>query len=486
MKQIVVVDREGDWPLSIAGVEVVPARIYLSSPEFSNLRKARVYNLCRSYRYQSSGYYVSLLAAARGHRPLPGVNVIQDMKSQTMVRFVSDDLDSLIQQSLTNIKSDKFVLSIYFGRNLAKRYDRLSRQLYSLFQSPLLQARFVRSSGTWMLQSVGPVGAGEVPDEHLPFITEAAEAFFSGRKPAAARKVQYRYSMAILLNEEEKAPPSDEKAIQQFVKAAERLGIETEIIGKDDYNRVAEFDALFIRETTSVNHHTFRFARRAEAEGLVVMDDPESILKCTNKVYLAELLQRHNIPAPKTMIVHRENAFRIEEELGLPCILKQPDSSFSQGVVKVSEPEELNEAVKKLLERSDLIIAQAFMPTEYDWRIGIIDQRPLFACRYFMAEKHWQIIKTGSDGNMDFGRSETLPWEMAPKQVVKTALKAANLIGDGLYGVDIKQNGDKVYLIEVNDNPNMDAGTEDELLGEMLYDRIMEVFLDRIEQKKRG
>ena len=49
--------------------------------------------------------------------------------------------------------------------------------------------------------------------------------------------------------------------------------------------------------------------------------------------------------------------------------------------------------------------------------------------------------------------------EHAPSAVVSTALKAANLIGDGLYGVDIKQVGRKCYVIEVNDNPNIDAGS---------------------------
>ena len=36
---------------------------------------------------------------------------------------------------------------------------------------------------------------------------------------------------------------------------------------------------------------------------------------------------------------------------------------------------------------------------------------------------------------------ETLPVELAPRAAVQVALKAANLIGDGLYGVDVKQSG---------------------------------------------
>ena len=61
------------------------------------MRGAKVFNLCRSYRYQSLGYYVSLLAAARGHRPLPGVTAMQDLKSHHIIRHVSDELDRLIQ-----------------------------------------------------------------------------------------------------------------------------------------------------------------------------------------------------------------------------------------------------------------------------------------------------------------------------------------------------------------------------------------------------
>jgi glutathione synthase/RimK-type ligase-like ATP-grasp enzyme len=59
-------------------------------------------------------------------------------------------------------------------------------------------------------------------------------------------------------------------------------------------------------------------------------------------------------------------------------------------------------------------------------------------------------------------------------------VRAANLIGDGLYGVDLKQVGRECYVIEVNDNPNIDAGTEDAVLKDALYREVMGVFLRRI------
>jgi glutathione synthase/RimK-type ligase-like ATP-grasp enzyme len=265
------------------------------------------------------------------------------------------------------------------------------------------------------------------------------------------------------------------------------LRMHVEFITRADFGRLSAFDALFIRDTTFVNHYTYRFSRQAVAEGLVVIDDPKSILKCNNKVYLAELLVRHHIPTPKTLMVHRDNVDQIIQTLALPSVLKQPDSSFSLGVVKVKSEEELHIKVNELLEKSELIIAQEYLPTEFDWRVGIIDRRPLFVCKYFMAPGHWQIIKRNEQrGTFSEGPTVALPLGEAPANVVKMALKAANLIGDGFYGVDIKQVGKRCCVIEVNDNPNVDAGNEDNVLKDALYREVMAVFVRRIEEHKRG
>ena len=134
MATLIVVNDPKEWPFHIPGVDVVDARNYLTKAEFSELRNVKLFNLCRSYKYQSAGYYVSLLAEARGHRPQPSVTKIQDIKSQAIVRLVSSELDEVIQKSLARIHSDKYTLSIYFGRNMAKRYERLCLHLYNMFQ----------------------------------------------------------------------------------------------------------------------------------------------------------------------------------------------------------------------------------------------------------------------------------------------------------------------------------------------------------------
>jgi glutathione synthase/RimK-type ligase-like ATP-grasp enzyme len=481
---LIVVDNPAKWTFQIPGVDVVDARSYLTKVEYSGVRGVKLINLCRSYSYQTIGYYVSLLAEARGHKPLPNAATIQDMKSQAIVRMVSEDLDELIQTSLAPIHSDRFTLSIYFGRNIARRYDRLALRLFNLFQAPLLRVQFGRN-GKWAIRSVAAIATSDVPESHADFLVQAATEHFAGRGGRWRRRARPRYDLAILHNPQESNPPSNARALKRFEKAAAAVGLSCEFITRDDYARLAEFDALFIRETTFVNHHTYRFARRAANEGLVVMDDPDSIVRCTNKVYLAELLRRYKLPMPNTLVAHKGNVESILSELGLPCVLKQPDSAFSLGVVKADTEEQLNSELNRLLEESELIIAQRFMPTTFDWRIGILDGKPLYACKYFMAPKHWQIMKHGG-AETEYGRYESIPVEVAPRAAVRIALKAANLIGDGFYGVDVKESDGEFYIIEVNDNPNIDGGVEDSILRDELYERIMRVFLNRIEQRKSG
>jgi glutathione synthase/RimK-type ligase-like ATP-grasp enzyme len=489
MQNLVVVNDPKDWSFSHESVEVVPARKYLTHPAYTTLDKVRVINLCRSLGYQKIGYYVSLLADARGHRPMPSIETIQNLKDRAIAAIASGDLQELIEESLAKVHSNEFVLSVYFGRNMAHRHERLAKSLFRMFPSPFLQAAFSKSekSGRWRLETLKPMAIDDIPRGHEGFAQEATTDFLQRAYVRPQKREQRPYDLAILVDPNLAEPPSNKKALQKFARAGEEVGFNVEFIQQEDYSRLGEFDALFIRETTSVNHHTFRFACRAEALGLVVIDDPASILRCSNKVFLAEMAEQQDILVPNTMIVHRGNVHDLVARLGLPCVLKQPDSSFSAGVRKVTTTQELNEQVEAMLEKSDLVIAQGFVPTEFDWRIGLLDGQPLFACRYFMADGHWQILKRDAGGHKeDVGRAETVPIEMAPTRVVKTALKAGNHVGKGLYGVDLKEVGGKVYMIEVNDNPNIDAGFEDEVLGDELYLRIMRTFFARVTARHRG
>jgi glutathione synthase/RimK-type ligase-like ATP-grasp enzyme len=490
VRPLIVVENAKRWPFALESVEVVPARAYLTDPRFAEMRGTTVYNFCRRLGYQSLGYYVSLLAAARGHRPMPSVATTQVVGTAEtgghlpLLRAASEELEDELQRVLAPLKGNEFTLSVYFGRNMAKRYDRLARALFNQFPAPILIARFERGDGEWRMVSLRLGDASEVPEAHRDFVMQSAETYFARRHQAPSPKV-FRYDLAILWSPDDKDAPSDERAIKRFIRAAERHGIQAEVIDKEDYGSIGEYDALFIRQTTFVDHHTYRFATRAAAEGLVVIDDPEAIVRATNKVYQAEIFARHAIPAPRTLVVHEKNVDELVGAVGLPCVLKKPDGAFSLGVVKVATAEEAGERIKALLQESELVVAQEFVPSDFDWRVGVLDRKALFLARYHMARGHWQIVSR--KGRTDrYGRVEAAAAEEAPPGLIQTAVRAASLFGDGFFGVDAKVVDGRLMVMEVNDNPNLDADYEDAILKEAIYDALAAWFRTRLDRRGEG
>ncbi|HEX7029438.1 MAG TPA: RimK family protein [Gammaproteobacteria bacterium] len=483
-RHLIVIEKSSDWKPEFPDYPVVTAREYLSNPDYGR-RGITVLNLCRHFGYLTTGYYCSLLAEARRHRMVPSVRTLSDLTRKSIYRLDAEDLGDRLQKALRGEHTTKFEIMLYFGRQQDPRLTEISRQIFDAFPCPILRVEFSRE-GRWTLNRIRPGNLARLKGEQRAAFIEALEAYLS--KPWRSRKSRSssRYDLAILFNPDDPLPPSDKKALKNFERIGKSMGFDIDVIGPKDYARVAEYDALFIRDTTRINHYTYRFARKAEAEGMAVIDDPVSIMRCTNKVYLAELLRANKIPHPKTLILQEGQLDAAETELAYPIVLKIPDGSFSRGVFKAANRNELDEIAERLFKESDLILAQEYLYTDYDWRIGVLNRQPLYACQYFMSKNHWQIVDHKTGGGFSEGRYRTLPVEDAPADVVQTALKAANLFGDGLYGVDVKQNASGIYVIEVNDNPNLEAGVEDAWLKDDLYRAILAEFARRVDAKRSG
>jgi glutathione synthase/RimK-type ligase-like ATP-grasp enzyme len=482
MNVVFVVNRLSDWPFDVPGASVVTARAYLADSAYAGLEPARVVNLCATDRYQGRGFYVSLVAQARGHQAMPDVKTIEDCDAGLAPAIAANGGEAPAW-TLHAGASNRIDVDAYFGRDPKRSNDAVAERLFNALRAPLVRASFELIDAQWRLRRVRLLGAANIPLDHRPIAAEAAAGHVAPAMPRAAKATAP--SIAILYDDDEPDPPSNPDAISRFRRVAREMGMHCEILRRDDIGRLPQFDALFIRDTTHLGqHYTWQFARRAAALGMVVIDDPDSILKCNNKVYLNEILTRHRLPVPKTMIVHRDNVGEILPALGLPCIVKQPDGAFSNGVTKVETEQALGPALDAYFERSELVVAQQWLPTDFDWRVGVLDQRPLYVCKYLMAPGHWQVIKRERGRKLE-GATIALAVGEAPAEVVNTAVGAANLIGDGFYGVDLKQVGGRAYVIEVNDNPNVDAGNEDGVLKDALYREIMGVFLRRVRERDR-
>lgn len=469
-----------------------------------------VVNLCRSWRYLSDGYYVSLLAEARGQGVFPSPSTIVGIRNPRLVLRALDEagvatvepqgaLPAAIAPDLagegetvlvrdqsegrpiyrpaTELESAEVVAC--FGRCANPSFRRLAGAVYRVWPAPLLELSLLRVEGRWRVLHVRPLGLAELDQEQrLELVRQLRER---PPRPVAPRK-RPRASLAVLFDEADPCQPSSPETLERFERIAARQGLHVARIGLHEVGRLGEFDALLVRTLTGPDLPSFGFALQAEALGMPTLDDTASILRCCNKVYLHELLERGGVATPATRVFGRAASWgELTRELGEPLIVKVPDGSFSSGVFKLKSAEEFEARVGALLERSPLLLAQRFVPTAFDWRVAVLGGELLFACRYYMARGHWQIA-SATRGGTRYGRVEAVPLGSAPPAVLSAARQAAALVGEGFYGVDLKElEPGEVVVMEVNDNPNLDLGYEDAAEGDRVYEALAQHFLTRIQ-----
>jgi glutathione synthase/RimK-type ligase-like ATP-grasp enzyme len=483
---ILIADNLSDLAQLQAPFRMMTTRDYVLQPKLLSGARPKIINLARNYNYQTDSYYASLLAEARGHRVIPTVETLLDLYDKDGSEQAIPDLEEALNKDAVRDDNETPAperLLVCFGETQDERFRRFGRLLFDWYRAPVL----VVTTGTngvpgSKIKRIKLTPFTSLKGDELKFFVDSLTTY-TGRewKNPKARTIA-KHSIAVLYDPDEALPPSDIETLKYFARQAERDGVEVEPITKKDLARLAEFDALFIRETTNITNHTYRFARRAWAEGMPVIDDPISMMRCTNKVYLWERLVGAGLPAPQTIIVQDKTSLEmVADTLGFPVVLKIPDSSFSLGVKKAKDMAELKALVEAFLEDTDLVIAQKYVPTEFDWRIGVLDKRPLFVCQYKMAPGHWQIIKHREAGRDPLeGGHRSIAVAEAPADVVDIGVRAANLIGDGFYGVDIKTGPDGHIVIEINDNPNLDHGVEDEADKAQVWSRLTEWFVKRL------
>ncbi|MGE0788206.1 MAG: glutamate-cysteine ligase family protein [Sandaracinaceae bacterium] len=476
-------------PSPLADLEVIePSRYLGEADRFGG--EHTVLNLCPSMRYLSEGYYVSLLADARGHDVIPSIDSLEALGNvPEALRVLADAGVPVVREAgsgegeaLAALDPARRASEVsLFGRCERRDLSRIAAKVYRRFPVPACRLSFLHTKEGWELFDIQVLTMSELDE---PTRARIAERIRSGRleaEPPATNPV--RATIAVLFDPEDPFKPSWDETIARFEKVAERMSVAVRRIGMSDLDRLAEHDALFIRTLTGPELPAFRFAQRAEALGMPVIDSTRSMLRCGNKVYLAELLERAGVATPDTITITHEATYdEVCAAIGSPFVVKVPDGSFSTAVFKIPSLEAWNDRVVGLLRSSPLLIAQRWLVTPFDWRIGVLDGRPLYGARYWMARGHWQIRKhpTETQAGRD-GRTEAIPLEKIPTPVKRAACRAARLIGDGLAGVDIKDTPTGPVVIEVNDNPDIHLGYEDQAEGDRIYEDLVTWFLDRLD-----
>ncbi len=268
---------------------------------------------------------------------------------------------------------------------------------------------------------------------------------------------------------------SERGALSKFKSTALSMGHSFDFIFKDNISKIKEYDSLFIRATTDPSNSAYVISRLAEQAGLKVIDDPHSIRMCSNKAILHDLFMKNKIPSPKSILFagdcSKEAVDNIFNTLGTPVIIKTPYTRFSSHVEKAHNDKEFIRISKRFLRKSKVLIVQEYVRSDFDWRVGILENKVLYLCKYCIPEGGWKV-KSKINGKNVWGDTIAVPRESISLELKNICIELSKCVGEGLYGLDVKETDNGYKVIEINDNPSLYDGYED-TVDKDIYEKII-------------
>jgi glutathione synthase/RimK-type ligase-like ATP-grasp enzyme len=268
-------------------------------------------------------------------------------------------------------------------------------------------------------------------------------------------------------------------ALLRFRDTAEQMGHTLSFIFPVDIKRISRLDGLFIRSRTDPMNISFVAAKMAEFHGIPVIDDADSIQICSDKINMYLHMEKMQVPIPETLFLRKAEITtghlrELLDRMGTPLVVKEPSTSFSARVEKVDSVSDFLRVAKRFIKLSDWIVVQSYVESQFDWRVGVLNGEVLYVCKYLIPTESFKIQAT-VNGHIVYCAVKSVPLERVPPRIVEVALQAGMAVGSGLYGVDIKEKDEQVYVIEVNDNPSLESG-EDEYYP-LVYEKIITYLL---------
>jgi glutathione synthase/RimK-type ligase-like ATP-grasp enzyme len=189
--------------------------------------------------------------------------------------------------------------------------------------------------------------------------------------------------------------------------------------------------------------------RHFEQAGIMCINTSVSIEIVKDKLRTSQILSRHSIPIPNTMMVR----FPIDENLvknniGFPCVVKVVTGSYGEGVYLCERQRDF----KKLMEFVDnlgnkkTMIVQEYMGTRpgEDLRVLVIGGKVIGAMKRTAPEGDFRANITGG------GTGEGYP---LTDKIEFLARETAKVLGLDIAGIDLLFDKDGFCVCEANSNP---------------------------------
>ncbi|MCB8932763.1 MAG: 30S ribosomal protein S6--L-glutamate ligase [Fimbriimonadaceae bacterium] len=234
-----------------------------------------------------------------------------------------------------------------------------------------------------------------------------------------------------------------------------RFGIEVEEEKPGLYyqgRRMPVVDAVIPRIGTSITFFGTAVVRQFEQMGVCTLNSALGISTSRDKLRSMQILSRHDIGIPKTAFVKDKSDVlpAIRRVGGAPVIIKLLEGTQGIGVILADSPKIAEAIIETLHSTKQNVLIQKFVAESKgtDVRAFVIGDRVVAAMR-----RRAQGSEFRSNVHRG-GQTEVLELD---EKYTTTAVKAAQIMGLHVAGVDMLEGSDGPKVMEVNSSPGLEG-----------------------------
>ncbi len=233
---------------------------------------------------------------------------------------------------------------------------------------------------------------------------------------------------------------------------------------------LSHYDAVIPRIGTSITFYGTSVVRQFEQMGTFCLNTAESIMASRDKLSSMQALSRHDVGIAETAFVRNQTdvLHAIQEMGGAPVVIKLLSGTQGVGVI-LAESNKVAEAIIETLSSvQQNVLVQKFVAESKgkDIRAFVVGDRVVAAMRRTAVGQEFRSnVHRG-------GKTESVVLDEAYE---RTAVRAAQILGLKVAGVDMLEGKEGPVIMEVNSSPGLEGiegATGVDIAGEII--RFME------------
>lgn len=211
-------------------------------------------------------------------------------------------------------------------------------------------------------------------------------------------------------------------------------------------------DVAIPRIGASITSYGLAVVAQLEMMGVPLVNNAMAIAQSRDKLRCLQILGRHGVSIPTTVMAHRRTdvGHLVEKVGGPPVIVKLPQGTQGIGVMIARTRGELETLLNTFWDLGHDILLQQFVQESEgrDVRALVVGDRVVAAMRrQAKAGEFRSNIHRGGEGK---------PIELPPEDAA-TAVRAAQILGLQVAGVDMLESKHGPKVIEVNSSPGFEG-----------------------------